>query len=111
MSSEINITIHAQKGRTAIFAAAQNGHVECLKELLLPDRGALVDQVDQVRGSVAAAAAAACMLSTNPRLWMQEGQTALFGAAFCGKLECLKMLLDKGAAVNHKKAKVRLRCA
>jgi hypothetical protein len=36
-----------QDGVTALFEAAQEGHLECLKELL--GRGASVDQADKVR--------------------------------------------------------------
>ncbi len=45
------LPVHArvQDGRAALHAAAQEGHTECLKELLA--KGAAVDQEDDVSGA------------------------------------------------------------
>ena len=35
-------------------------------------------------------------------LYLQSGQTALMEASIGGHVECVKLLLEKGADVNHK---------
>ncbi len=50
-----------QGGWTALYAAAREGHLECLKELL--DRGAAVDHADKVRGACLCPATQPCCLA------------------------------------------------
>jgi ankyrin repeat protein len=89
-----------QSGWSALFIAAGSGHLDCLKELL--DRGADVNALHEVRYL----RRPTLLLVHKTILRVQSGRTALFVAAGSGHLDCLKELLDRGAAVNHK-AKVR----
>ena len=43
-----------------------------------------------------------CSTSMWIFLYLQSEQTALMKASFGGHVECVKLLLEKGADVNHK---------
>ena len=82
---------------TALMLAASNGHLECVKALLLPTAGRWIDD----RGMTALALAALfghaqvvelLLPMSNPNHINQDGETALMHAAREGQLECLKLL-------------------
>ena len=86
---------------TPLFNAMVNGHSECAKLLL--DRGADKDAKTQARGfalpSTKHARALLIPLCLGPPLCcaFQNGITPLLNAIFNGRLECVRLLLDRGA--------------
>ena len=76
--------------------ASRGGSVECVQMLL--DRGAMINEQDNV--SVMNEHVHVCSTPVYVPV-VQEGRTPLMEASHGGSVECVKMLLDRGAKVNE----------
>ena len=105
-----NNSIHwyrTERGHTALFAAAWQGHIECIGVLL--DKGADIES--KINLGDAALHAAACQGHTacigvlldrgaDIECTNSDGSTALHRAAEEGHSECIVALLDRGADIE-----------
>ncbi len=96
--------MHSQDGLTALHLAAQNGHVESVRELL--GKGAAVNQASEVSTEFKGLHVERALMHVLPSWFlhdvcMQDGRTPLLLAAKGGHFECVRALLNAGAAVNQ----------
>uniref|UniRef100_A0A3Q3NDH9 Cortactin-binding protein 2 n=1 Tax=Mastacembelus armatus TaxID=205130 RepID=A0A3Q3NDH9_9TELE len=102
-----HLLYHDHNQTSALFAAAQNGHTECVKLLL--SSGSPADASDENgftplhvaaahghSGCVEALLAAGAAVDVAA-----EGQTSLFLACEAGSLDCVRVLLSAGADRSH----------